>query len=259
MPPLKFLTSLSLLALFLPTAEVRGAFIVNGDFENVSGTEPTFPGWVEANPGTASPAVTAISGSSSLLMNVATPNSSISQVLSSALTAPFAVSLDFAVTDANNTSTRSLNFFLIGSDNASQINLRVIEATTVGTKGDIQVYDQAITNWRTILTNVVDYSGSLSTPVTNSLLISGIFSSGTSNYTVTVNGSPTASLNYFQGARPVNFNSISLSTNNGTTLPYVVDNIVVTPEPSRALLMTLAFMGLISHCRGRCAQAQAQA
>lgn len=212
--------------------------LTNSDFETVNaGSEPklTFPGWTEYDSGPTTyetnavhVAATALSGSYSALMGKTSTlggGGHMGQMLATALTTPFTFTCKFALEDPGSGTARSFKLYLnqdfsTVTANNKQINVQIVDNGNSGI-GDVQVYDGS---WRTILTDVVTFSSNLdAAPQVNTLTVAGVFSPEGSSYTVTVNGSATAALSYFQNGMPTQLNWVIFNTTQTDGKRFVVD------------------------------------
>ena len=240
-----------LLGALAPSA--HAALLTNGDFEvhpNTDASTTTFTGWTESVGTAAVVAATPLAGTSSTRF-VAGTGGVQQDLLGGTNTFTFSAVLA-AIAPANNASDRTLNLFLQETTGGGQVNFRVIRSADAGTQGDVQVYNG--TAFVTILSDVVNFSTDLATPVTNTLSISGTFNDGpTSSYVVTVNGNSSTSRNEFQGGagQPSNFARFLVATTNGTNTDFVLDSVVAVPEPASAAALALAAVPLVLRRRQR--------
>lgn len=223
--------------------------LVNGDFESPG----SFTGWT-TNAGVVS-AVQPIAGVNSARIRYSISNSgnALTQILGDTFS-QFTLSFDAAASDPGSSSARSLQLVLrTGStfgDNTRSINMRLVGGTTAGF-GTVQVYNGSA--WVTALTDVFSLSTAESGAgfLVNTIQFDGDFTS-TPFYTITVNGTTSASLSAFQSGTPTagqGLAQISFGSGNMVTGSWsVVDNfnVMAVPEPGVAtLLVGLGLTGLI--------------
>jgi hypothetical protein len=226
--------------------------LANGDFEahpNNDASTTTFTGWTESNGGTAVVAATPLAGASSARFVGGVGGSVTQNLLSTAN--QFTFTLNFAaLAPTNNGADRTMNIILQEATAGGQVNFRIVRSADAGTLGDVQVFDNAV--FQTILTDVVNFSSDLATPVVNTLTISGTFNdTPSSSYVVNVNGTNSTARTDYQGGtgQPANLARVTFATINGTNVDYVVDNVVVTPEPGSATLAADAASLLLARRR----------
>jgi hypothetical protein len=251
----------ALVGLSLVNSGASGAILTNGNFEsapNADSATNTFSNWGESAPtGAVTPgnaavkAVTALSGSTSALLTgtsnqVGTLSQTVDPISSSGT---FDMSFNLAAVDPGGAGTgfRSFQLLLTGSNNG-QINLIVTRGSTTSV-GSVQLFSTSANAFQAIgpLADKINFSTSLSSPVVNTISISG---TPGGNYTVTANGTPSGTVNFYQGSsNPTDFNSVNFTTVNAATVNYVVDNVTLAPEPASFGLMGLAAIGLLSRRR----------
>ena len=248
-----------LLLLVMLTGTSRSAVLANGDFEISGAGNPTFTGWSElTNDASIDPKTTAaiiggatISGSGTIeMVALATNGGAVRQSVASAMT-QFTVSLEFASLSPETSADASTRYFSMQlkhgiSTSTTQINLRVAKS------GQLQAYDGA--NWQAIGTLSAVFStdtgtlGSWSseTVVANSLTVTADYS-GAPTYSVNLNGTTVSGLSHFQGGVPgggtntltnISFNGVASAKN------FLVDNVVVVPEPGTSGLLAAAGLGV---------------
>jgi hypothetical protein len=273
--------SLRLLSLLVLSSLTGGAVvthaqnvIVNGDFEATPGTDAsttTFPGWSEFDSSTGATPENAAIVHAGLGGNTAAriPGDLLltgalrQEVLGPAVF--WQLDLDFAMVDPGDTTgttERGLNINLFHATGTNgNINFSVFDSDGDGL-GEIRVVSGAAT-FNTVMTDVVPFSidsngnGLLSDPGDTlnvvHLTITGTYDA-TPGYTITVNGTTSAELAFWQNNNPTvannNLDRINFAGNNAGTQSYIVDNVSLVPEPGSATLLVLG-AGLMGVGRNR--------
>jgi hypothetical protein len=251
---------------FLPA---RGTLLSNGDFEiSDPGPEPvlTFPGWGEftgdttvavKNSAAIAQTFSPIGGTASAeIVAGASPGGALRQGV---LDGPvkFTLELEFAMLSPDGGAAATARFFQVlikhgGETSINQINLRVV------TSGALQAFDgsafQTIGSLAAAFTTDSGTSGIFDgeTPVVNTLRVVGDYDTTDGTplpmYDVTLNGVTVSNLMFFQGtAGSAADNGIDAIAFLGTAASknFLVDNVVLVPEPSSAALLLpgLAWLG----------------
>ncbi len=251
---------LSLTTAAMMIGSCHAAVLVNGDFEISGAGNPTFTGWSEVSNDTAvdskgSSAIiggATISGTTSVeMVALAANGGAIRQTVPTAMS-QFSVSLDFAALSPDSAADATTRYFSMqlkhgAITSVTQINLRVAKS------GQLQAYDGAA--WQAIGSLVAAFSTDTGTAgawggetvITNSLTIIADYS-GAPTYSVNLNGTTVSGLSYFQGGAPTTgtntLNSISFY-GGAAAKNFLVDNVVVIPEPATGGLIAAAGLGLL--------------
>lgn len=250
---------LPLLPFVMMTGLSRAAVLSNGDFEISGAGNPTFTGWSELTNDAATDLKSTaaiiggatISGSGSMeMVALAANGGAVRQSIPTAMT-QFTVSLDFASLSPETAADVNTRYFSMQlkhgiSTSTTQINLRVAKS------GQLQAYDGA--NWQAIGSLAAVFStdtGTLGswggeTVVVNSLTVIADYS-GTPSYSVNLNGTTVSGLTYFQGGVPgTGSNTLTNISFNGVTSAknFLVDNVVVIPEPATSGVLAAASLSV---------------
>lgn len=245
--------------LLLPAAFAAAAPLTNGNFEaatNADSATNTFPSWTESTGNAAIKATTALAGSTSALLTGTNGTVGTMSQAVDPLTSSFDLSFSFAAVDPGgasaSTSNRSLQLLLTGS-NGAQINLIITRGSSTSF-GSVQIFGPSAFNAIASQADKVNFSTSLASPVVNTLRLTGTVGG---NYTVTTNGTASGPVNFYQAgtaSTPTDFTTVNFTTVNAATVNYVVDNVVLTPEPAAAgLLAAAAAAGGLARRRPRSA------
>lgn len=247
------------IAAMMTTGACHAAVLVNGDFEISGAGNPTFTGWSEVSNDTSSDSKgssaiiggATISGTTSVeMVALAANGGAIRQTVPTAMS-QFTVSLDFAALSPEAAADASTRYFSMqlkhgAVTSVTQINLRVAKS------GQLQAYDGAA--WQAIGSLVAAFSADVGTigawggetVATNSLTIIADYT-GAPTYSVNLNGTTVSGLSYFQGGAPSggtnSLNSISFY-GGAAAKNFLVDNVVIIPEPATGCLVGAAGIGL---------------
>jgi hypothetical protein len=243
----KILTAVSVVALGGLISPASGAFISNGDLESLGpGTPTLFESWT--NSAGATLASQAISGNNSARIALNTDGNALNQNANDPheTLKLFDLSFDFAVRDPGapaNARSMQLNMRTEPGLNVRQINMIVVRGSVPG-MGSVRVFDG--TAFQTALADVVHFSPNETDLEVNHVTVTGDFSAAPL-YSITVNGTTSANLSFFQGGAPAPgtpLRQISFQSGNVAAGAWaVVDNIVLVPEPaSLGLLGIGAFL-----------------
>lgn len=254
----------AVVALAAATAgEARAELLTNGDFEDYTdnASSTSFPGWTEASSvdgGSARGTVAVLAasplsgGRSALLTASTTAGGVMRQSIADPLTT-FTFRTDFAMTDPGGETNRGFNILMRqGGNSSAQINLRVVDLNADG-DGDVQVYNDVLDRFELAVPDAVDFSAALSSPVANTLSVTGDFSSANPAerfYTVTANGVVSGNLSFYQGSTTMaDLSIVGYQSNQSGQASFVVDNASLVPEPSSAL--AVGSLGLAALARRR--------
>lgn len=220
----------------------EGFELSGGDSDSTT----TFTGWNESGGGAyVRVAPTPLSGAASAHIVNNTAGGLLAQPVPYRVN-KWSLDLDFTMPDPGGAGNRGLSL-IIPDVTAGQINLRVVTGSQAG-KGTVQVYSD---QWNTIMTNAVNLSPSLDSPVVNHLRIDADWSSPTTSqrtFVVTVGSTATSPLSFYQGGTPSLIRQVEFH-GEFSLGPYVVDNVSFIPEPAGIALLGLASTALLARRR----------
>lgn len=250
---MKHLIPVSSIACLL-THATSAAVLTNGDFEQntIGANIQNFTGWGEFQTDSnatvrntaAIIATTTISGTASAeLVAGGTNGGAIRQAISPALT-QFSTTLNFASLTPEAGAAADTRYFSMqlkhgGGLSIDQINIRIIKS------GQLQSFNGTWQNVGTLTALFSTDTGTAGawgteTVVSNSLGIVGNYTT-TPSYSISLNGTTVNNLSFFQGTAPTAGSDLDTISFNGnlSAKNFLVDNVVVVPEPSAALLVAL--------------------
>lgn len=243
------------LGLTVAVSSAEAGFIVNGDFESVSGGE--FTSWDYRTGGDALDETdSVISGShtAELVKGV----DSIEQGFSSALLSDYQVDLDFACFPVVG-GTRSFHFAAFASSGEEGETDDAFITLRANASNQLEVLNNSV-QWQSVGALTINTTTDTGTadvwdgedPVVNHLTIAGHVDENGMLYDVTLNGTTVSGMTAYYGSAPdatsvLNNVRLFASASSANWLADNVSVVTTVPEPNTITLLVFGAMGLLAY------------